>query len=439
MTKYIENNALSTYKFNPRGLKAIIFIGVFSSLVSIGFLMIGGDVSPGFKVFFNFIWYPFVGLGYCISAIAIGFDVYTHKHLTFKQYIYKNRFFYFCFYTCAIISIIIFIITLTILRNRNDNLVQLGILANKNDPLLGWGTNPKNWYGFVFLYTLLPLANYNVIGTTFVVTLFWFNLFGFLIINFLNKFGFFWNTLLIVILVTYCFFTHICLSIATENEAVGKANPWLFEVFRYSGIINTMTLFYFGLYMRKYIRIWKFKFSLITLGVLTLSAIVIQTVLDFTYYKKIVFDFILANAYASPLILILSWLWLNTFLGYNTNDKRSNSKFINQFNKLTNHIGFCYPLWFQLVGWTSTFVFGYLFINIIGKVDINPSWYQSIKLSFKLSAEQNNSVFVSLIFFNLIIIPAVYYYPAKFMVFALRKIDQGIANKRESKVNKYYQ
>lgn len=55
MTKYIENNALSTYTFNPKGLKAIIFIGVFSSLISIGFLVIGGDVSLGFKVFFNFI------------------------------------------------------------------------------------------------------------------------------------------------------------------------------------------------------------------------------------------------------------------------------------------------------------------------------------------------------------------------------------------------
>ncbi|ADC31235.1 hypothetical domain protein [Mycoplasmoides gallisepticum str. F] len=436
MTKYIENNELSTYTFNPRGLKAIIFIGVFSSLISIGFLVICGDVSLGFKVFFNFIWYPFIGLGYCISALAIGFDVYTHRHLTFKQYVYKNRFFYLCFYSCAVISIIVFIITLSVLRSTNSHLVELGVLANKNDPLLGWGTNPKNWYGFVFLYTLVPLANYNVIGTTFVVTLFWFNLFGFLIINFLNRVGFFWNTFLIVILVTYCFFSHLSLSVATENTEIGKNNPWLFEVFRYSGIINTMTLFYFGLYMRKYMRIWKFKCSVTTLVVLIVSAIVAQTVLDFTYYKKIAFDFILANAYASPLILILSWLWLNTFLGYNLESKKTKSKFIHQFNRFTNHIGFCYPIWFQLVGWTSTFIFGYLFINIIAKVDINPSWYQGLRLSFKLNADQNNAIFISLMFFNMFVVPVAYYYPAKFMVYLLNKIDHKIRTKRKNKLNK---
>ncbi|QMT98377.1 hypothetical protein H3143_02640 [Mycoplasma tullyi] len=436
MTKYIENNALSTYTFNPRGLKAIIFIGVFSSLISIGFLVIGGDVSLGFKVFFNFIWYPFIGLGYCISALAIGFDVYTHKHLTFKQYIYKNRFFYFCFYTCAFLSIIIFIITLSVLRSQNSPLVDLGILANKKDPLLGWGTNPKNWYGFVFLYTLVPLVNYNIIGTTFVATLFWFNLFGFLIINFLNKAGFFWNTFLIVILVAYCFFSHLCLSVATENTEIAHKNPWLFEVFRYSGFINTMTLFYFGLYMRKYMRIWKFKFSVTTLVVLTVAAIVAQTVLDFTYYKKITFDFVFANAYASPLILILSWLWLNTCLGYNLDNKKTKSRFIGHFNKFTHHINFCYPIWFQLAGWTSTFVFGYLFINIIAGVDINPSWYQTLKLSFKLNADQNNAIFISLMIFNMFVIPVAYYYPSKFMLYALKKIDQKVELRRNNQLIK---
>lgn len=117
-------------------------------------------------------------------------------------------------------------------------------------------------------------------------------------------------------------------------------------------------------------------------------------------------------------------------------EQKTKSKFIHQFNRFTNHIGFCYPIWFQLVGWTSTFIFGYLFINIIAKVDINPSWYQGLRLSFKLNADQNNAIFISLMFFNMFVVPVAYYYPAKFMVYLLNKIDHKIRTKRKNKLNK---
>ncbi|MDC4163075.1 hypothetical protein [Mycoplasma bradburyae] len=438
MKKYIDNNSLSNYKFNINGLRAIIFIGVVSSLASIGFLVIGGQLSVGFKIFLNLIWFPFIGLGYCVSAIALGFNIYTDKHLTFKQYIYKNKLFYFYFYIAAFIIILIFVITLVILQNKNDKLLELGITALKEiekDQVIGWGTDPYKWYGYIFLYTLFPTQNYNIIGTSFIVSLFWFNLFGFLIINFLNKSGFAANTLLIVTLISYCFFTHISSLIANEFPTIGMDNPWLSKIHRYSSFINTISLFYFGLYMRKYMRIWKFKFSVLMLSILTAIAIVAQTILDFKTNRINKYNFALASGYASPLIFLLSWLWINSCVGFNLESKTTKNKFINSFNKFSKHIGFCYPLWFQLAGWTSRFIYGYLILHIIFGIDVEPAWYPLTLLRFATNQDTNNILFSFLIIFNVIVIPFMYYLPAKYLLKALNKIDTYIQNKRKNKIS----
>ncbi|QZX48968.1 hypothetical protein [Mycoplasma sp. E35C] len=436
MKKYLDNDSITNYKFNPRGLNAIVFIGVIGSLISIGFLVINGDVSPGFKMFMNIIWYPLVGVGYCISAFGIGFSFYSNKKQRFKQYVYNNKRFFFYFYTCAVIVIIIFLITLGILQKNNDNLIQLGILANKIDPKHGWTDNPNNWYGFIFLYILIPTQNYNILGTAFIVSLFWFSLFGYLINNFLNKYGFAINTTIIVILLAFVFFNHISFEIANSNPELANKNTWLRNVFLYSQFPNTIILFYIGMYIRRYVRIWKFKPSVIWLSILTIAGIVGQILMDYLYYKQFsLYNFNLANGVASPLIVVLSWLWLNAFLSYNLDDKQTNNKFIHCCNKLNDHLIMAYSFWFILVGWSARFIYGYLFVHIFANVPVNVAWYPRSMLTFKTTAQQNDYIFSFLIIFVVIVVPLVYYWPAKYLSILLDKIDRWRINKKQAKVN----
>ncbi|QZX48966.1 hypothetical protein [Mycoplasma sp. E35C] len=434
MNKYLDNDSISSYKYNPRGLKTIAFIGVISSLISIGFLVIGGEFSPGFKTFMNFIWYPFVGLGYCVSGIALGFNYYNNKHQSFKSWVYGHRRFFFYFYIIAFFVIITFLISLAILQKNNHNLVKLGILINTKHPDLGWTNNPNNWYGFIFLYTLIPLQNFNIIGTTFIVSLFWFNIFGFLLVNFLNKYGFKWNTLLLVILVMYCFFTHISDEIAKHNAWIKTNQPWMSEIKRFSAFINTVTLFYFGLYMRKYMRIWKFKYSVSLLTIITITFIIVQTILDFVWYKKFNLNFVLASGIASPGTILLSWLWVNSCVGFNLTNNKTQNRFINFSNNFINHVSaFSYPFWFQMAGISGRFIYGYLIINLLVGIPVKEAWYPRILLVFETKPYQNDYIFSFLIIFMMIIVPFIYYWLAKYLNILMLKIDNLVARKTNSK------
>ncbi|WP_033159889.1 hypothetical protein [Mycoplasmoides alvi] len=402
-------------KPNPIGLNFARMYLLFVSVVSIVLLQFTPNYSASFKIFLNFIWYPGLSIGLTASGFILGYDFYTDKHIFWKEWMKKQIPFYFSYYFYATLTIIIGVLTFLIIQNTHLNLSTYIAPKNDNNFLsqinYGWTDNISNWYGFLILYTLIPMQNFYILGTIFVVTLFFFLFFAPFIFNFLNKISFSSCTTLIVI------FTLIACFLSTWSD-VFVANPKFREDIPEYSYINLFTnwflifyLFLAGFYIRKYTKVIPWKIALIIFVIFSLICFSLETWLDFWYYNLSSINglingfnvfYIGANICSLP-TLILSYLFLNIVSSYNSFKTKSNFLVkINHFNEINQKF---ISDQFMLVGLLTRLFIGILFFKITFNLDLSVNSNQNLLVGNSINKEWWGWL---LIFVSLVVIFFVY-------------------------------
>lgn len=144
---------------------------------SIAFFQFANNFSPEFKVVYNILWFPFFQLGLTYSCFMIGFDYYTDRPIKWKAWMRNHANFYKTYYFWAVVAVVCGMIGLAVLQKFNpDALLPLGAQVPSAVPWQGYTgvDNQAPWYGFIALYSLVPIESYYVVGTSMVTAWFWF-------------------------------------------------------------------------------------------------------------------------------------------------------------------------------------------------------------------------------------------------------------------------
>ena len=367
------------------------------SVISIVLLQFTPHYSESFKIFLNFIWFPGVNLGLTASGFILGYDFYTEYHISWKKWMREKLSFYITYYFYAICVIIVGVISLAIMQNTNFELsIYNAPLVNNNflsTINYGWTTNPNAWYGFIALYSLIPLSNFYIIGTLFVVTLFFFLIFAPFIFNFMNKISFSWCTTFFTI------FTLIACFLSTWSD-VFAVNPNFRESFSQYTYVNLFTnwflifyLFIAGFYIRKYTKIIPWKIALLIFLSLSLIYFSVETGLDFLFQNlkgsnQISNEFnvfYLGTGICSLPNLVMSYLFLNIFATY-----RSRKKLTYKAKKLIlfaetsqKHISDQ----FILIGVCSRFFLGIILFKVLLNYDISSATNHTLNVGESVNKE----------------------------------------------------
>lgn len=361
--------------------KALNFARIYlslSSIISIVLLQFVPNYSESFKIFLNLFWYPSVNIGLTTSGFIIGYDFYTKYHISWKNWIKNFKEYYLSYYFYAFLIIIVGLISFAIIQNTGN--LELYKSQNSNNLLYeinyGWSNNSNNWYGFIFLYSLIPTQNFYILGTTFVVTFFFFILLAPFIFNFMNKIKYSNCTIFVFALGFISCFLSTWSSLFNSIPQFRNNLPWFQNVNMFTNWIQISFLFIFGFYIRKYTKIIPWKIALTIFIILVISFFSIETTLDFVLKdlgKNINLPnnfnvFYLGAGICTIPIIILSYLFLNICAQYKS--YKMPSSFVNKMNVFNEKNQKYIPDQFMLVGISTRMIYGILFLKIILNQDV---------------------------------------------------------------------
>ncbi|WP_027123848.1 hypothetical protein [Mycoplasmoides pirum] len=358
---------------NLRALNFARLYLMFSNILNIVLLQFTPYYSEAFKIFLNLIVWPTTSIGLTATGFIMGYDFYTHYHISWHSWIKGKSKFYYTYFFYSFWIIIIGCISYAIFQNTNPNFLsnvccskldQFNSLSQSN---YGWTNNPNNWYGFLILYTLVPTQNFHTFGTIFPIIFFFFALIAPFIFNFMNKMKFSTCTTFVVIL------TVVAVFLSTWEDTF-KANPSFKEQMPWYNYINIFTswylicyLFVAGFYVRKYTKVIPWKIALTIFLSICLSFFVIETTTDFLI-KKSFNTFYIGTGACSLHVLILNILFINICASFKS--KKEPSNFIHKINVINEkHQSFISDQ-IMLVGVISRMLIGLIFFKVILNFDI---------------------------------------------------------------------
>lgn len=360
-----------------------IFLTI-TSLICIVTLQFQAYYSPGFKVFLNLIWYPGINIGLTTLAFGIGYDYFTPYKIRWKIWMRQHSNFYCSYYFYAFLIIVVGWISFGIASSSNDAFFSgtdsIGLMTNNGlaNSNYGWTNDVNLRYLFIVIYSLIPLQNFFILGTVFVVTWFFFIFFAPFIFNKMNKMNFRSNSLIIIFLLIISWFLSMWGQVFSYSGSLRGQIPWYQYMTQYSGWIIILSFFLTGFYIRKYLEIIPWKIALLAFSILALVFFGVETGLD--YHFDNFNNFYLGAGIASAPILILSFLALNIFTGFTTK-KQKKSKFVLGINQFFEYSQYYITDQFLLMGIATRMILGVLIMHYIAGVDIQIINNQNISVA----------------------------------------------------------
>ncbi len=257
----------------------------------------------------------------------------------------------------------------------------------------GWTADANNWYGFIFLYTLVPTQNFYVLGTIFVVTFFYFMIFAPFVFNFMNRISFGSCTAFVCALGLVACFLSTWSDVFFADPNLQAMHPWFGNVTLFTNWFLLSFMFVFGFYMRKYTKVIPWRIALAMFGGFCALLFAAETAMDYAY-ASLGSEVGMANGFnayylgggiCSLPILLLSYLFINVCASYcSAKTPRPFVAAMNSFNE--SHQKYI-PEQFIMVGIASRMIYGVLFLKVILGLDVRINTNYNLLVSGAVGSE----------------------------------------------------
>lgn len=354
-----------------------------ASLASIAFFQFTNNFSLEFKMVLNILWFPFFQIGLTYSCFLVGFEYYTDRPIKWTAWMRMHAGFYKTYYFWAIITIACALIALGILQSAQDTSVLDSFKARDPGvvPWDGYSTNPNAWYGLMVLYSLVPLQNYYIVGTSMIAAWFWFIFVAPFFYNWMNRVKFstctFW---MVVGLIIALFFSGWTDFVWTGPTEITQSNPAAWDgIGNYTTWYLIIYMMLAGFYIRKYTRVIPWRKALLWFVIIAVVCIVLESIMDvFGAYGQLHIykhsegynNFFIGASFCSLPIMVLSWLAINVFAQWTPKHHKPPSPAIVAWNRFNDYGQKYLGDLFALIGLGTKAVFGMLILRIGLGMDI---------------------------------------------------------------------